>query len=155
MTDTPNKTYSERFQTAISVTNRKIGMLVSQSLEDGLTGPQCYLMKLIREEERPTASMLAERMEVKPSAITVMLDRLVQHGFVSRIPDEHDRRVMLLKLTDKGDVAFGKVRQTYTSILDHLLQTLEQSEAEAFILTFERITNAVTQMDDIPNSNKN
>ncbi|REE80242.1 DNA-binding MarR family transcriptional regulator [Paenibacillus taihuensis] len=140
--------YAERFQKAITTTNRKIGAMVSHSFEDGLTGPQCFLMKLIADEKRATSSMLADQMEVKPSAITVMLDRLVQNGFVSRIPDANDRRVTLLQLTDRGTEALAKVRTNYTSILDQLLQQLGESEIDRFVQSFEYIAAAAVKLND-------
>ncbi|SEM65215.1 MarR family winged helix-turn-helix transcriptional regulator [Paenibacillus sp. OV219] len=139
--------YAERFQKAITTTNRKIGAMVSHSL-NGLTGPQCYLLKLIADEKRATASILADQMEVKPSAITVMLDRLVQNGFVSRMPDANDRRVTLLQLTDKGTEALAKMRTNYTSVLDQLLQQLGENEIERFVQSFEYIAAAAVKLND-------
>ncbi|MFC5649223.1 MarR family winged helix-turn-helix transcriptional regulator [Paenibacillus solisilvae] len=138
---------AERFQRAMSTTNRKIVSLITEQLEDGLTGPQCYILKLISEEKRATASLLAERMEVKPSAITVMIDRLVQHGFVRRLTDEQDRRVTLLLLTDKAALALEKVLANSRDIFGKLLLTLEPAQREPFIQAFEQIALAASNFE--------
>ncbi|BBH19102.1 MarR family transcriptional regulator [Paenibacillus baekrokdamisoli] len=144
---TSSESNTVRFQLAMSSTTRKISSLISEKLEDGLTGPQCYILKLISEEKRVTASMLAERMEVKPSAITVMIDRLVQHGFVKRLADEQDRRVTLLLPTEKGSIAMEKVILESRKIHNRLLNTLDPAEIEHFVNTFERIALAASTLE--------
>ncbi|MCQ6560804.1 MarR family transcriptional regulator [Paenibacillus mendelii] len=139
-------TYSERFQKALSTTNRKITAAIAKQLPDGLTGPQCYILKLIDEEKRMTASLLAEHMEVKPSAVTVMIDRLVQNGFVARTPDEFDRRVIQLQLTDKGKLAIDNVRHEFHTILSLLIHELDSDDRECFIRSFESIAQATSKL---------
>lgn len=141
-----NIMYSERFQRAFSLINRKLNGLITQDLPDGLTGPQCFILKLIMEKGHATTSHLAERMEVKPSAITVMIERLVQNGFVERSPDPNDRRVIQLQLTDSGRQAFFKIRQQYHSILSQLLHESDIEDREAFIASFERIAQAASRL---------
>ncbi len=41
-------------------------------------------------------------MYVKPSAITVMIDRLIDQELVERYHDKDDRRVVVIELTKKG-----------------------------------------------------
>ncbi len=145
---TPNTSCeAERFQKAMSTTNRKLVSLITGRLEDGLTGPQCFILKIISEEHRATSSILAHRMDVKPSAITVMIDRLVEHGFVKRLADEQDRRVTILLLTKKGTAALDKARIHSQEILSKLLQTLEPVEVERFIQSFERIALAASTLE--------
>jgi len=139
--------YAERFQKAITLTNRKISLSIEKQLEDGLTGPQCYILKMIHDEERATASFLSEQLEVKPSAVTVMVDRLEQNGFVARLPDADDRRVMRLVLTDKGKQALYDVRQQYQSILTALIAELNDEERKSFIHHFEIIASAAAKLD--------
>ena len=141
------KDYAERFQNAVSTTNKKLIAWISGRLEDGLTGQQCFILKQISESERMTSSILAERMEVKPSAITVMIERLVHNGFVERFGDSADRRVTILKLTDKGAKALESIRKQFLSVLAKLLGELDEAEIEPFLRTFERVALAVAKLD--------
>ncbi|MFD0713918.1 MarR family winged helix-turn-helix transcriptional regulator [Paenibacillus sp. GCM10027626] len=139
--------YSERFQKAISLTNRKLASAIEQDLKGRLTGPQCYILNIIAGEERATASLLSEKMQVKPSAITVMVDRLVQNEFVIRLPDPQDRRVTLLQLTDNGKQSIAEVKLRYREILAQLITELDHNEQEVFIRLFERIAEAAAKLD--------
>ena len=62
---------------------------------------------------------------MEPSAITVMIDRLVEHGFVKRLADEQDRRVTLLAWDQERNGCTDKARIHSQEILSKLLQTLE------------------------------
>ena len=60
----------------------------------GITGSQFHLLNKIQKEKVSNVKRLAEELDVKSSAITVMVERLVQHGLVSRVQDEKDRRAV-------------------------------------------------------------
>jgi DNA-binding MarR family transcriptional regulator len=55
-----------------------------------------------RADRRVRPSDLWRSLHMRPSAITYRVDRLYELGLVERIPDENDRRSLLLKLTDEG-----------------------------------------------------
>lgn len=45
---------------------------------------------------------LARRLHMRSGAITALLDRLTDHGHVSREPHPNDRRKLVVRLTDEG-----------------------------------------------------
>ena len=91
---------TERFDKSLHVLMQHLGpQLISRTQLD-LTPGQVFMLHLIRNESLCSVSKLAEKMEVAPSAITVMLDRLENHGFVSRKRDTSDRRVVIIELTE-------------------------------------------------------
>lgn len=139
--------YAGRFHKTMAETNRKVISWISASLEDGLTIQQYFILQQFADDERMTSSLLAERMEVKPSAITVIIDRLVQNGFVERFADPGDRRVTLLKLTEKGVAALEKVRNQFLDVTARLLAVLDESEVETFIRSFERIAEEASKLE--------
>ena len=71
---------------------------------------------------------IAEELEVKPSAITVMLERLVQNGLVSRVQDESDRRSVLVTLTDTGGEVLVKAKNHSKEILMNYASLLDKDE---------------------------
>lgn len=84
---------------------RKLGKSITEPVIariEGLTNGQIFMIYHINEVGSCTVSALAAKMEVKPSAITVMLDRLESHGYVIRERGTEDRRVVHVALTDEG-----------------------------------------------------
>lgn len=129
----------ERFHNAMITTHRRLGTLIAQNLDNDLTAPQCFILGMISKKQNITVSQLADKMEVKPSAITVMLDRLVNNGYVERIHDLKDRRVVLVQCTEKGNNALLRVKGDIEALLKHHLKELDVNELLQFVETFEKI----------------
>ena len=56
----------------------------------------------LREAVRQPAGKLAEHVAITPGAMTSCLDKLEARGLVRRVPDEEDRRVLQIELTEEG-----------------------------------------------------
>jgi MarR family transcriptional regulator, organic hydroperoxide resistance regulator len=54
------------------------------------------------ESGEATAGELAKAAELSPASVTAMLDHLERDGIVSRRRADHDRRVVVVTLTDSG-----------------------------------------------------
>ena len=75
--------------------------LLEQMQATGLTPPQFYILKILIIMGFKSDN-ISEKMYVKPSAITVMIDRLIDQELVERYHDKDDRRVVIIELT-KGE----------------------------------------------------
>ena len=49
-----------------------------------------------------TAGVLATAIGLRPAATTALIDRLEAKGLVERVRDEHDRRRVLVRMTEDG-----------------------------------------------------
>src|ERR1041385_8553969 len=68
-----------------------------------MTIPQLRALGLIVAAPAGRSSReLASLLGVGASAVTPLVDRLVEHGFVERHEDPHDRRITRLTMTDDG-----------------------------------------------------
>jgi DNA-binding MarR family transcriptional regulator len=75
------------------------GMLSSA----GLTLLQFYVLKSLKDYGRMCKmSELAASRLLSPATATGIADRLVNLGFVRRVSDKSDRRIVLLTLTDRA-----------------------------------------------------
>src|SRR5580704_17716635 len=72
------------------------GKLLGTNRTDGLC------MDLLDERGQMTAGLLAEETGLTTGAITAVLDRLEQLGYVQRVRDTVDRRRVLVELTPKA-----------------------------------------------------
>ena len=85
---------------AFSIGKKMQTELLEQMQATGLTPPQFYILKILDHYGASRATKLA-KMYVKPSAITVMIDRLIDQGLVERYHDKDDRRVVVIELTKR------------------------------------------------------
>ncbi|BCG61456.1 MULTISPECIES: MarR family winged helix-turn-helix transcriptional regulator [Paenibacillus] len=111
---------------------RKIISGMSLQKELGLTFPQFALLNMIAREGRARVVTLAERMEVKSSAITVMLDRMDAIGLVNREQDENDRRAVVVTLTEKGEIMCAEGQRRSLVLLEEYLSILTPEELHRF-----------------------
>lgn len=59
---------------------------------------------------------LAERLNIKPATITVMLKRMESAGLLERRADVNDQRISRVYFTDKGREAYDKVYEIMRTI---------------------------------------
>ena len=69
----------------------------------GLTYPQYLAMLVLWECGGPTVKGLADRLGLDSSTLTPLLKRLEASGFVSRIRDQADQRIVRISLTSRGE----------------------------------------------------
>lgn len=122
--------YIDRLQSSFSKVVRKLQSEIMQHRELPLTGPQFHMLSLIAKEQSCNVTYLAEALVVKPSAITVMIDRLVQNGYVERKHDEQDRRAVLLSITQQGKQAYEEARRKSREVLTYYFAHLDENEKE-------------------------
>ena len=112
----------------------------SDEFLSGVTRQQMILMYHIRSNERFNPKQLTERLGVKPSSITVMIDRLENMGYVRRTKDRTDRRVIRVELTSLGvEVLEEAIGEAYR-IMDRLLTKLTEEEAARLIELLDKVT---------------
>jgi DNA-binding MarR family transcriptional regulator len=70
----------------------------------GLTPAQYNVLRILRgaHKEPLSCSAIAGRMVTRDSDITRLVDRLEQQGFAMRVRECPDRRVIYVRITDKG-----------------------------------------------------
>ena len=96
------------------------------------------LFVLWREDGIPIRE-LAKRTSLGKSTLTSMLDRLEEAGYSGRERSEADRRVILVKRTDKDRAAQAAYERVSKAMSDVYYRGLAEAEIDAFERTLERI----------------
>lgn len=108
-----------------------------------ITMPQFVILNILNSRGELKMTDLAKFLNVTTAAVTGLADRLVRDGYIIRGNDPEDRRIVKVKLTEKGSGlvkamkekrrkmvmgAFGKIsqkeRETYLGILMHMREHL-------------------------------
>ncbi|MVO99208.1 MarR family winged helix-turn-helix transcriptional regulator [Paenibacillus lutrae] len=129
---------------------RKIGPQTSHFKEMGLTPPQFHVLNWIAEEGPGKITQLAEIMEVKPSAITVMIDRMENNQLVTRHHDETDRRVVMVSITEHGLKILKEARKRATESIRNYYFRLDPSELEVLLAIYEKLENIADTAEPSP-----
>lgn len=107
-------------------------------LESGMSLPQFHLLRLLADGGL-TVSEASQRTGVTPAAITLLADRLVRAGLLSRERDRHDRRIVRLNLSAAGQDRLGKLETQRQAIVRRYLERLSPQEREQLLLIVERL----------------
>ncbi len=129
----------ERIQTSFQLLRRNWDSEVFNKIEMPITRPQLFMLYVIQRHERCRLSKLAEKMEVKPSAITVMIDRLEKAGYVKRAHDPVDRRSILVELTPEGRTVLEETMQKRNEVLKKQLLQLKPEEVQLLAELLEKL----------------
>jgi DNA-binding MarR family transcriptional regulator len=83
------------------------------------------------EHQTLTASELAKKRRVSLQAASVLVQGLVEKGWVLRVPDPKDRRQFLLQLTPEGLERAHSARKQVANFLAEFMQGLSEEELAA------------------------
>ncbi|EEK74889.1 Transcriptional regulator, MarR [Bacillus mycoides] len=145
MDNMPNDmTHIDKIQALTFAIGKKMQTeLLEQMQASGLTPPQFYILKILDHYGASRATQLAEKMYVKPSAITVMTDRLIDHGLVERYHDDNDRRVVVIELTKKGKATVEEAMAARNEHIAKYFSHLELQEREDLLRLFEKLETII------------
>ena len=78
------------------------GRMAAIASDVGLSPPQVMALRALDPEHPSPMSDLAGALRCDNSNVTGIVDRLEDRGLVERRPGEHDRRVKMLLITERG-----------------------------------------------------
>jgi DNA-binding MarR family transcriptional regulator len=79
--------------------------------------------------EPKSAADLCKGISYDAGAMTRMLDRLESKGLIRRSRSAHDRRLMILELTDEGRAAYPRMREISMGVANRFLRGFTKAEA--------------------------
>jgi len=112
-------------------------------MELSLTIPQVKSLFFIGNHGTTNFKKLAGALKVTPANLTGVIDRLVDQGLVSRTENPEDRRMMLLKLTEKGEALVSELRERRVSYLSRALRGLAPEELDVIARGLALLATAV------------
>lgn len=93
-----------------------------------ITTAQWVVMLYVANGMADKPSEICALQSYDPGAMTRMLDRLEQKGFIRRVPSPNDRRVVNLELTPEGKAAYPRILATGVSVLNRFLRGFSRAE---------------------------
>lgn len=109
----------------------------------GITSSQGYTLLAVPEGESISMNDLSLKMKLASSTMTRMIDQLVQKGLVDRQADSEDRRVVRVRLTERGGQAKKQLRETLQSFFLQVLAEVPEDERELVRHSLEILNQAI------------
>ncbi len=109
----------------------------------GLTITQVRVLFTLQMEDGLAAGELAERLNVRPSTVTRIVDRLVRNKLVAREVDDSDRRLVRHRLTKKGGDVFRELQSMGRERLTRVFDRLDDKQVERVVEALGDLIQAV------------
>ncbi len=121
--------------------SRRVTKQVAREL--GLTGPQLTVIKLLETFGDLSLSSLSERIRAQNSTVTGIIDRMEREGLVVRERSTSDRRVVYIKLTEKGDTMAKTIQVEPMEIFRNVLTTLTKDDTKDLLRILNKLQKRV------------
>ncbi len=112
--------FTDLFQQMVMSSKGLMGFPVNSS--------QLKAMSAFHEDRRYSMGELCKIANVKMPCMTEVVDRLVDEGFVERIRDTGDRRVVKVQMTDSGKKAHGSILKARKQELMNIFGCLDEKQ---------------------------
>jgi len=133
----------EKFSFILSLYVRNGFKEEAKSLKDRVTGQQFKVLMVLRRRQPCKTSDLSEAFSVSPGSMSIMLNSLVDDGFIERLHDDTDRRVILLRLTSKGETLVTEIYEKILSKLEKIVSKLSCEEIRQLNALIEKVQQMV------------
>lgn len=124
-----------RLYTASNALTRAYRPLLNQL---NITYPQYLVMMALWEKDTISIHKLRNKTKMDGGSLTLILDKLSAHQFITIEPAEQDKRLRILKLTEKGRKL--KIQAAHIpELMWCKLNTLKASEATTLINLIDKL----------------
>lgn len=109
----------------------------------GLTGPQLTVIKMLEQLGDLSLSSLSERIRAQNSTVTGIIDRMEREGLVRRERSTSDRRVVLIRLSEKGARLAQKIEVEPMEIFRSALSALSRDDVRDLLRILTKLQKRV------------
>lgn len=100
---------------------------------------QFLALKKVGETGGMAPGELARCLNYNPGALTRLLDKLEQLGYLRRVPDPADRRALQLELTDAGNTVYARILTASNTAADRVFADVDGADRQHLYATLVRV----------------
>ena len=116
-----------------------------QSLKNGILSDlsitELHTIEAIGMYSEKTMSEIAQKLKITVSTLTTAINRLIKKGYVERKRIEEDRRVVLVKLTKSGKIAFRLHERYHREMINNAIEGLSIEEEKLLISSLNKLND--------------
>jgi DNA-binding MarR family transcriptional regulator len=102
---------------------------------------EIHTIECIGQHKAVSMSQVAAKLGITQSTLTVAVDKLVKKNYVMRQRDENDRRVVMIKLENKGRLAYKMHERFHKLLVRRMTTELTQNEEGIVISSLGKINS--------------
>lgn len=106
--------------------------VITEEFKD-ISNNDMHIIEAIGIEEPRSMSVIAKKREITVSTLTINMNSLEEKGYLVRERSTTDKRVVLVRLTDKGRKAFFHHRDFHKNMIKAIVKDLSEEEMKILI----------------------
>jgi len=121
-----------------------------QEFKGKITLPQFLVLGFLHSNGPSNMSDLAHFMNVTTAAMTGIVSRLVRDGYLVRVYDDKDRRMIKVKLTVEGNALVKEINQHKRRMLIRIFSAISVDDRRQYLRIVTRIKDILLE-DNLDN----
>ena len=113
--------------------------IITEEFKD-ITKNDMHIIEAVGLSGENTMSMVAKKMGITAGSLTTAVNGLVNKKYVTRQRSEQDRRVIFLRLTEKGVRAYEHHQEYHRRMTDAVIGTLKEDEIPILVKTLKGLS---------------
>jgi DNA-binding MarR family transcriptional regulator len=141
----------EAITDAVLTASRVLVNIASRSLSglgDEVTLPQFRALVVLHSRGPLAAGVLADELQIAPSTLTRLCDRLASKGLIERQQVEGNRREVRLAVTGAGSRIVGAVSRRRRAELRKVVSSMGDAERRSLVRALEAFAVAAGEVPD-------
>lgn len=113
--------------------------IITEEFSD-ITNNDMHIIEAIGLSGKNTMSVVAKKLGITAGSLTTAVNGLVNKKYVVRKRSDQDRRVVFLRLTDKGTKAYEHHREYHREMTDAVISRLSEEEIPILLKTLNGLS---------------
>ena len=113
-----------------------------------LTMNEVHTLEAIKDAKDPIMSNVAKKLMITLGTMTTAIKKLEQKGYVERIRDEKDARIVRLTLSKEGHNVVAVHDNFHKNMIDTVLTDLTEKEEDVLLSSLVKIKNYFKRHDE-------
>lgn len=146
--------YNEMFDMAIDTFRKILYPEEWIKLDLQLSKSELFTLLQVDRNGEIIMSQIADFINIPMSTATGLIERLVKKGYIERVRNETDRRIVAIRLTDEGKKLADEVKQSISAFIGKIFEALTDEEEKLMMSMFTKITGILSEKSTESNSRK-
>ena len=126
--------------------NYRISKPLKHLLDDGMSLEMYYCLQMMqRFDDTPTMSALGQRVKMSKQQMTKIVNRLAERGFIERVYDPLNRRIIKIKITQEAIDYMDKFHVQHTEYFQEMLQSMSEEDQKDFKQAIDTILRILSK----------
>lgn len=113
--------------------------IITEEFKD-LTNNDMHVIEAVGLGEGENMSSIARELKITVGSLTTSMNSLVKKQYVERNRSKKDRRVVFVKLTEKGRKAYLHHEEYHRRMVQTILERLDEGELAVLLKTLDALT---------------